>query len=250
MVLVAAVLALGCGGGGGTTGTTGNVTCGPTFLTPNYVQAVDPADNTQNDLRIWFDFPVRVYIENEITLQDGGTEYNTTDSTNIAIQRWIDASETAGIITLTNNPSAAEITVFFDEVSTPPSGGGILATTSIVFFPSRGELVSAEITVNIWPNMTVEEFSEGLIQTITHEFGHALFLQGHSPVQPDTMYFQSNPSVDAPLTQRDINSFLTAYCGDFTDRSVTRSIPGEIPVKQTTICKIDQCSLIRHEHTP
>lgn len=235
-LIVLAGFFAGCGGGGGTSTGGGSLTCGPTFKTPNYVESVDPSSNQQNTLRYWPSFPIQVFIENEVVYDNNGTIVSTDDLTETAINRWIAAAENAGIITLTNNEAAAEITVQFAQLNQKPGSGGTLARTVVSFFPSNNQLVSAEITVNLWPNMTAAEFTEGLIQTITHEFGHALYLQGHSEVDGDTMYFQSDPSEDGPLTTRDINSFQTAYCGEFTTRNITRSNPDEQPVTEVITC--------------
>lgn len=227
-------LLAGCGGGG-TAKTTGALTCGPTYKTPNYILAKDPSSGIQNDLRYWANFPVKVFIGPEIIFEDNGVVVNTTTmQTDAALQRWTTAAGST-LFTKTSE-SQAQITITFNELPEEPGPGATLGRTIVTYYPSNNQLVSAEIIVNTWVGMTKAEFN-GLRQTITHEFGHALFLQGHSDVEADTMFWQSDPSTDAPLTTRDKNSFETAYCGDFSDSLVSREVPNEKPVTKVIICK-------------
>jgi len=234
--------AIGCGGGGGSSsnGTT-PLACGPNYLTPNYVTATDPGDNEENEVLTWPAFPLRVYFASNQTATFSGTEYDTTDTFLDALQRWSDASTgnmTYSQITTSTN---ADIVVNVNQLNSAPGGGGTLGYTQVTYFPSTGQIVSAEVTINTWPGMTRAQFVDGLRGTTTHEFGHALFLQGHSDVQADNMYFQGSSALDKNLTTRDRNSFLTAYCGTFATRSPERAIakgaPGEQPVTKTIYCR-------------
>lgn len=233
---VLAALVAGCGGGGNSQSGGGSLACGPNFATPNYVQVTDPGTQRQNTLRYWPSFPVRVYIENEETYDDDGTTVSTSDLTRIAMSRWVAAADNAPVFLETDNPSEAKIKIAFAQTTSAPGSGGTLGRTVVSFFPSNNQLVSAEITINLWPNMTRAQFVQGLRQTIAHEFGHALYLQGHSDVAADTMYYQTDPSKDGPLTTRDINSFHTAYCGNFGNNLTSRSLPGEQPVTEVVDC--------------
>lgn len=223
---------IGCGGsGGGTSNSNGNNTCGPNFLTPNYVQAFDPGSSQQNIIRHWESFPVTLKFENAVTFNDGGTLISTNDLGRSAIGRWSTTAGTALVNEVTGVTSAL-ITVRINQIGAQPGAGGTLAVTTTTYFPSNNQLVSAEIEINVWPGMTRNQFVNGLRHTMTHEFGHALFLQGHSDQAADTMYYQSDPSVDVPLTTRDKNSLKTAYCGDFSSNLVSRAPIGEQPVTE------------------
>ncbi len=227
-LLVASVA--GCGGGGGTRTTTGALTCGPTYKTPNYVEAIDPASNRSNILRYWPNFAITVYFTNEQTFDDNGTLVSTSDLSRTAISRWESAADGADLFTEVTSANGAQVTVSFNQLASAPGSGDTLGTTVVSFFPSNSQLISAEVVINTWVGMTRAQFIDGLKQTITHEFGHVLYLQGHSDNPADTMYYQSDPSVDGPLTTSDINSLQTAYCGDFTNNLTSRARPGEQPV--------------------
>jgi hypothetical protein len=235
-MLISFLLVMGGCGGGGTTSNTGSLTCGPTFKTPNYVLAIDPANSEPNDIRFWPSFPISIHFENSQNFDDNGSTVSTTDLTRTAMSRWVGAADNAPLFTETGSPNGAKVKISFNQLASPPGSGGTLGRTLVSFFPSNNELVTAEIVINTWPGMTRAQFLDGLTQTITHELGHALYLQGHSDVQADTMYFQSDPSADAPLTTRDINSFQTAYCGKFSNNLQSRSPRNEQPVSVLITC--------------
>lgn len=228
---------IGCGGGGDSTGNTTPLACGPNYLTPNYVEATDPGDNDQNQILTWPGFPLTVHFASSDSRTFSGTTYNTTDTFTEALDRWVAASGGDLTYSVVGSPTGADIIVNVNQLSSSPGGGGTLGFTQITFFPSNGQIVSARITINVWPGMSAAQFVDGLRGTTTHEFGHALFLQGHSDIQADNMYFQGSSALDKPLTTRDRNSFLTAYCGTFNSRSRQASgIPGEQPVTITINC--------------
>jgi predicted Zn-dependent protease len=233
--------AIGCGGGGGSSNGSTPLACGTNYLTPNYVTATDPGDNQENVILTWPGFPLRVYFASNQTATYSGTTYDTTDTFLDALQRWSDASTGNMTFTKINTSTNADITVNVNQLASAPGGGGTLGYTQVTYYPSNGQIVSANVTINTWPGMTEAQFADGLKGTSTHEFGHALFLQGHSDQIPDSMYYQGSSALDKSLTTRDKNSFLTAYCGTFATRSIERPVaqgaPGEQPVTKTIYCK-------------
>ncbi len=49
-----------------------------------------------------------------------------------------------------------------------------------------------------------------------HEFGHALGIDGHSDNSSDLMYAVHVIGEPCPLTQHDLNTMKTGYCGVFS----------------------------------
>lgn len=220
---------IGCGGGGGGVSTGGgNLNCGFNFATPNYVQDTDPASGDQNVTRFWKTFPITLGFKNEVSYNDSGTTVTTSDQTRVAMDRWVNAADGTALFNEISNANNAKIQVEVNQLSAEPGAGGTLAQTLITYYPSSGEIIRAEITLNTWPGMTRNQFVNGLKRTMAHEFGHALYLEGHSETLTDVMYYQGNPSLDQQLTTRDINSLQTAYCGDYSNRSV-RTNENETP---------------------
>lgn len=234
-ISVVAGILIGCGGAGGGTTSGGNLSCGASFATPNYIQDNDPGSGDPNVTRFWRTFPITLGFVNEESYNDSGTTVTTSDQTRVAMSRWVNAADGTALFSEIANANSAKIRVEVNRLSAEPGAGQVLAQTVITYFPSSGEIVSAEITINTWPNMTRNQFVNGLKRTIAHEFGHALYLEGHSSLISDVMYYQGNSSLDQNLTTRDINTFQTAYCGDFTNRSV-RSNPNEALVKKVITC--------------
>ncbi|MEZ5162589.1 MAG: hypothetical protein R2688_02345 [Fimbriimonadaceae bacterium] len=184
------------------------------------------------------ELPLRVYYPNEEVRTYGGTIYRSNDLADVALNRWKTASNNEATFTQGLGPLDADITLTMNTIGSQPGAGGTLGSTQITYFPSSGTIASAEITINVWPTMTEAQFTQGMVRTMNHEFGHALFMQGHSDEVSDVMYYLANPNVDLALTTRDINTFLTAYCGEFSTRGVTSHLPGEKPVTITIECKV------------
>lgn len=238
--LAIAIGVLGCGGGGPSSSGSGNtpLVCGPNYLTPNYVEATDPGDGDANQILTWPSFPLMIQFVSNETATYSSVNYDTNDLFWEAAQRWVTASSGEAQLVVTANPNLSKIKINVNQLASQPGSGGTLAFTSITYFPSSGQIVSAEITMNTWPNMTEAQFVDGLKHTFAHEMGHALFLQGHSDDAADVMYYAGATNVDSPLTQRDINSFLTAYCGDFDGEAFSAAgRAGEQPVTVTIECK-------------
>lgn len=226
----------GCGGGGGSTtgGSPLPLTCGTNFRTPNYVTADNPVNGQPNRLYYWASFPVRVFFADEVSATFNGVTYNTTDLFMEAATRWTTASGGGATFTEVGSSAQAQIVVNIGQLSSSPGPGDTLGFTQVTYYTSNQQIASADITINVWPGMTRAEFVDGLRRTTLHEFGHAIFLRGHSDSINDIMFPSSPKDEDGQLSQRDINSFLTTYCNNFSGSAVTvRGLPGEEPVTVT-----------------
>lgn len=237
----AGLLLIGCGGlatiSNGNTGGTGGTQCSNSFLLPNYAAENDPNTGTQNLLLEWDTYPVRYFIQDEDVRTFGSNTINSTDIFQQSLNRWVIASNSQGFYTQVATADAADIILKLTPLASQPTGGQTLARTSILYYPSTGIITEATIEIYTWPQMTEQQFEDGLRGTMTHEIGHAIFLSGHSPHAADAMYPEGDATSDMPLSLRDKNTFLTSYCGVFQTRSGGgRSVPGEVPVLRMIEC--------------
>lgn len=230
------ILLVGCGGSNSPLVSTPLPKCTLDFATPNYALDTDPTRQVANELRFWPSFPLTIHVKNSLAQATANGPQTTNELLSQALQRWIDASNNQIQFKFTDDPTAADITLEFKETPSRPGPGEALGETTVTYYPSNSQLISAQIIVHYWPELTEEEFTLGLRATLTHELGHALFLQGHSPAPEDNMFNINNPTQDKPLTQRDINTFLTAYCGNFNTATRSRYNSPESPVSQTITC--------------
>ena len=113
--------------------------------------------------------------------------------------------------------SEADVTVSFYAFTGAP--GQTLGRTNYRFYDGSETLHSATVQLGI----TGDARNDGI--TATHEFGHALGLIGHSPHPGDLMFNQGNDTDCGCLTSRDVNTLLTAYCGQFGSSATARTAP-------------------------
>ncbi len=225
----------GCGSGGGSYAlvasvnkTAGDVTtsgassgvgaCRGTSYLPNYANGIDPADGLPNRLYHWQQFPVTIYIQSSsyttpMLLQQIETGFNW----------WVNS--TSGLVSyqIVNNPAQADITVQFEAKGMTGYG----ALTSYSVDGSGNILPGATITFN----MTYLSQVADITPVAAHEFGHALGIAGHSDQATDVMFDGPSTYSLTGLSNRDVNTLLTAYCG------VARSVPVS-PGVLTEQCKI------------
>lgn len=238
-LLGAALLSLsfglsGCGGGGGNgpsvaptprpqptatpTSTVANATYDKTKYTPNYVSALEAAKKATPDdpvaLLRWSHFPLSIYFERDANYSTAKQNL-TTDGFN----RWVKATGTSGVTyTLANSATDADITVKFGTFT--GGAGDVLGTTV-----SRYDLDSRvlEKGTNILIKFTGDRNND--LITASHEFGHALGINEHSPVPQDLMYYTGNDQYTGNITTSDLNTILTSYNGYFNKDLNARVAP-------------------------
>lgn len=204
-----------CGGQLG--GVKASASCGTDFATPNYALDSDPGSGRANRFLHWNGFPLRVGFASAVTYDPGGASVLSTDVFKDAAMKWFHT--TSGNVRF-EFPTSGSVDITVNIVILPdaPGSGQQLGATTINFIPSTGQITSASMTIYAWNGMTLGQFQDGMKRTAAHEFGHALFLDGHSANGGDLMYFLSDPNVDGWPTSSDINSLYTAYCGTFSSR--------------------------------
>jgi hypothetical protein len=233
VVFAASLIGISCAGAGGDGtidgGTTGDgpLGCPLNAFSPNYLEEVDPSTGDLNGVHWWDHFPIRVFFTTHPKLQG----LNLSDVAMAGFNAW---SEVSGITMATEvgSESQADLVVTFENIPNEPGSGDVLGQTSWTYSPSTFETFSAEMTLRTWTGMTADEVANGFRRTAQHEFGHAIFLSGHSPFSQDTMYPFGPTSVYTALTERDKNSLASAYCGSFGNRVRSRA-PVEVVLTRT-----------------
>ncbi len=252
-LIIAGLAIAGCGGAGGGTSSGGGASrpvCGVNYASPNYVQDYDPGSGRLNRLLYWEKFPVRVAFRNDKTYPDGsGGSISLALLAEEAFGRWQTASSGGVQISRVGSASEAEISVTFTTRSSRPGDGETLATTALSYVESSGRIVSASIEIATWPGMSVAELFLGLKATSAHEFGHALFLYGHSTNSGDLMFPTINQDKDKAISQQDINSLLTSYCGSFGRAPLDRSRETDETIKTIKIaCRAEGSGSMEANH--
>lgn len=211
---------VGCAGGGAGSGSGSSgarPVCGTSFASPNYVLNHDPSSGSLNRLLYWSRFPLRVSFRNDRTYPDGfGGTISVSAVATDAFGRW--KAETSGAVDFyfVGAAEAADIEVNVVELASRPGAGGTLGQTAIHFEEPSGRITKSVMTLNVWPGITKAEVSQGLRATSAHEFGHAIFLLGHSENNADLMFPEINPTADKFLSTADLNSLRTSYCDVFS----------------------------------
>jgi predicted Zn-dependent protease len=164
----------------------------------------------------WDHFPLRVYFQSNPTIQG----QSLIAVSMAGFNTWSDVAGKAVAVQVAS-PDNADLVVKFENLSSPPQGDQFVGATSWSYNPSTFETIDAEMTLRTWNGMSAGQVVNGLRSTAQHEFGHAIFLSGHSPFEADSMYPFGDINTYNPLTTRDENSLLTTYCGSFQDRTST-----------------------------
>ncbi len=113
-------------------------------------------------------------------------------------------------LTIVEQPEIADITIARKAPPLQISPGSNIprarsAQTTYELYTSN-KVLSHRFTILLSPTQT----GEYLIAAARHEFGHALGIWGHSPLQTDALYFSQvrNPP---PISSRDVNTLKRVY---------------------------------------
>ncbi|MHC5741670.1 MAG: peptidase [Nostoc sp.] len=160
---------------------------------------------TQVGYLVWSQFPIRVYVEppKAISKEQAKAWVNGVLQ---GVQEW----STYLPLTLVEQPEIADITIARKAPPLQISPGSNIprarsAQTTYELYTSN-KVLSHRFTILLSPSQT----GEYLIAASRHEFGHALGIWGHSPLQTDALYFSQvrNPS---PISARDVNTLKRVY---------------------------------------
>ncbi len=220
----------GCGGGGGGPSTppqpnptpiptSTNNQCSNSMYSPNYVPSVQ--------LLHWPVFPLRIYFKRDANY--------TAARQSLAIQgfnRWVTATNAAtgnkGVsYALVNNLADSNVNVSFYPFT--GGAGDTLGTTVDHYYEDSSTIDSADISLGI----TGSDYNDLL--TAAHEMGHCLGILKHSPNKTDLMYFEGNDTTGGAITALDLNTILTAYCGNFNKNATGRTAANRGELKSITI---------------
>lgn len=203
-------LAAGCGGGGGSAtsrssvdATAADVPVCRAAYAPAYVERL-------SGLRRWRSFPVRVRFATATAYRDSfGNAAPLEERLRDGFDRWREATGGAVTWTETADPADADITVSVRMLGARRADR-VLASTTVRWNGPETRLRAAEMVVYGWDGMSAGDVA-ALSATGTHEFGHALGLDGHSDDPADVMYPSGNGS--GRITARDLNTLRSGYCG-------------------------------------
>ncbi|MBN3887872.1 MAG: peptidase [Nostoc sp. JL31] len=160
---------------------------------------------TQVGYLVWSQFPIRVYVEppKAISKEQAKAWVNGVLQ---GVQEW----STYLPLTVVEQPEIADITIARKAPPLQISPGSNIprarsAQTTYELYTSN-KVLSHRFTILLSPSQT----GEYLIAAARHEFGHALGIWGHSPLQTDALYFSQvrNPP---PISPRDVNTLKRVY---------------------------------------
>ncbi|MEA5625135.1 peptidase [Nostoc sp. UHCC 0251] len=160
---------------------------------------------TQVGYLIWSQFPVRVYVEppKAVSQKQAQAWVNAVLQ---GVQEW----STYLPLTVIKQPEIADITIVRKAPPLQISPGSNIprarsAQTTYKLYTSN-KVLSHRFTILLSPSQT----GEYLIAAARHEFGHALGIWGHSPLQTDALYF-SQVRQPPPISSRDVNTLKRVY---------------------------------------
>jgi predicted Zn-dependent protease len=154
---------------------------------------------------VWSQFPIRICVKTpkEINSEQAKTWVNTVLQ---AVQEWnvylplevVEQSEVANITIVRKAPPLQK-----SPNSNIPRARSAQTTYELY---TNNKVLSHRFTILLSPTQT----GNYLTAAARHEFGHALGIWGHSPIQSDALYFSQvrNPP---PISTRDVNTLKRVY---------------------------------------
>ncbi|MEH2254264.1 peptidase [Nostoc sp.] len=160
---------------------------------------------TQVGYLVWSQFPVRVYVEPPKAIIEKQAQA-WVNGVLQGVQEW----STYLPLTVVEQPEVADITIVRKapplQISPDSNIPRARSAQTTYELSISNKLLSHRFTILLSPSQT----GKYLIAAARHEFGHALGIWGHSPLQTDALYFSQvrNPS---PISARDINTLKRVY---------------------------------------
>ncbi len=186
--------------------------------TSDYFAQVKP---TPVGYLVWSQFPIKVYVERPTNSTESSSSLQRFQDWVNAVLRAVQEWSTYLPVEVVAQPATADISILRSrprlQASLNRETGQFniprarSAETRYEFYLRKGEgapeeILSQRFTIELSPDQTVEY----TLATARHEFGHALGIWGHSPLETDTMYFSQvrNPP---QISARDINTLKRIY---------------------------------------
>ncbi|MFW9258573.1 peptidase [Nostoc sp. CALU 546] len=160
---------------------------------------------TQVGYLVWSRFPIRVYVEPPKAISEKQSQA-WVNGVLQGVQEWSNYLP----LTIVEQPEIADITIVrkAPPLQISPSSNiprARSAQTTYELYTSN-KILSHRFTILLSPSQT----GEYIQAAARHEFGHALGIWGHSPLQTDALYFSQvrNPP---PISFRDVNTLKRVY---------------------------------------
>lgn len=152
---------------------------------------------------IWSQFPIQVYIEQPTD----NLAQDWREKVQSAVWEW----NAYLPLQIVEEPELADIQIFRRR---PPLEPGNLRATSaetryqvyLRKLEDGTQMLAHRFTILLSPTQT----NRYIASAARHEFGHALGIWGHSPVESDVMYF-SQVREPPPISARDLNTLKQIY---------------------------------------
>jgi predicted Zn-dependent protease len=160
---------------------------------------------TQVGYLVWSQFPIQVYVEPPKAISEKQAQA-WVNAVLQGVQEWSNYLP----LRIVEQPEIADIAIARKAPPLQISPGSNItrarsAQTTYELYTSK-KILSHRFSILLSPTQT----GEYLIAAARHEFGHALGIWGHSPLQTDALYFSQvrNP---LPISSRDVNTLKRVY---------------------------------------